>query len=258
MLGVFKKYQGWFIMCECGIAVLIMALVYDGSGWPAALLLFVGLSAVAFVIMESCAGVMHRKILCILYVEQKPGEFIAAYRPLTELKGVRRNIMFSMKAYLSTAYAAQGDFDSALSVLEKMPLLGGKRQLSGDALISGNRCSFYLDAGDTQKAEKEYALFRRGMEHASGRLRRELEATDEVLRLKLALARGNCDKAEEDDARERLKKCGSPLLRTQMNLLIGQIYLQTGRLDFAREYLKSAAAASKTLWAAKKAASLLK
>lgn len=258
MLSVFKKYQGWFIMCECGLAVLVMAFVYDGAKWPAALSIFAGLSAVAFIAMESAAGIMHRKILCILYIEQKPGEFIAAYKPLTELTGVRRNIMFSMKAYLSTGYAAQGDFESALSVLEKMPQLPGKRQLSGEALISGNRCSFYLDAGDLQKAEREYETFTRGREHAGGRLRKELEAADELLRLKLALARGKCGRAEEDGARELLKKSSSPLLRTQLQLLTGQIYLQTGRADFAKEYFKIAAAGGKTVWAAKKAASLLK
>ncbi len=256
MLSVFKKYQGWLIMCECGIAVLAMALIYDGVEWPVSLALFFGLSLLAFIVLETMAGIMHRRILCILYLEQRPKEFIAAYRPLTELRGVRKNILFSMRAYLSNAYAAMGDFNTALAVLEEMPELT-RNNLSARALISGNRCSFLLDMGDVDKAEMEYEIFFQTKGSSSGNLRKELESTAQLLGIKFALARGSCGKTEEDTARELYKKSTSALHKTHMQLLLGQIYLQTGRPDIAKEYLKGAVKGGNALWAVKRAAAIL-
>lgn len=258
MLSVFKKYQGNFIICLCVAAVFAFAFIYDGAPPGKAAIVFLVLGLLSFLVWEAAAGLMHRRLLTLLYNQQRPKEFIAAYTPLTQQSHVRKNVLFSMKAYLSNAHAALGNFSAALQILDEMPQLPPKREAAGRALISGNRCNFYLDSGQTENALQMYETFLQFKGSTRGNLRRELEATDALLKLKIAVAQGQCGKDEEDAGREILKSCVSPLHKTQLQLLLGQIYSQTGRHDIAGEYFKSAAKSDSSLWAVKQAKAELK
>lgn len=257
MLSVFKKYQGWLIICECIIAVFATALIADGVGWHIIIAFVLSLSLIAFVVMDFIAGLMHQRLLGILYVWQKPKEFIVAYEPLTQQKDVRKNVLFSMCAYLSNAHAALGEFDTALLLLDNMPKLSRRRQLAGQALVSGNKCNFYLEKGDLENAQEEYNKLIALKDNATGNLHKELESTAELLDIKLTLAKGACGELDAYRARELYKKSTSALHKTQLRFLLGQIYLQLGRSDLALEYLKEVVKAEENLWVVKQANILL-
>lgn len=258
MLGVFKKYQSWLIICECVFAVFATALIADGKSIVLALAVFSALSLIAFAVLQVLAGLMHQRLLSILYILKKPGNFIAAYTPLTEQRHVRKNVLFTMKAYLANAYAAKGSFKKALDISSDMPKLSGKRQRAAIALISANRTNYYIDAQELDKALEEHERFLINKYCARGSLRRELDVSGELLELKLAIAQGKVDKDIESRARVHYLKGGSALHMAQLNLMLGQMYLKLGSENTARDYLKDAAKAGSELWCAKEAARLLK
>lgn len=255
MLTLFKKYFTYLIAGEAVILALAAALIHDhvSWGWVVAAVLFPSLILLAA--LEMKAGITHQRLLGILYILQRPEDFIKAYEPVAMQEKVRSNVKFTALAYLSNAYAAMGSFKKALSILDGMPPLPESRRLDGDILLAGNRCSIYLGLGDLENAAAQYGRLTALAAEGGGR---KSGGTAELLRIRLAAAKGEAAASDADYVREELKKNASALHKTELRYILGLIYTQLGEKDFAAAYLNEAAAAGSQLWAGVQAKLLLK
>lgn len=259
MLTVYKKYLTYLMAGELVILALGAGLIHDGMGWPLAAAAVIILSFVLLVFLEIRAAMLHQRLLGILYLLQRPKDFIEVFKPLSMQKKMRLNARFTVTAYLSNAYAAMGDFKTALEVLDLAPALRGRRGKEAEALLSGNRCSIYLYMGQLQQAEKELERLSSLSSSDSRRgIRAQQADTLEILRVRLNTAHGGAVQKDADLIRGRLSGKGSALYKTQLRYLLGQIYIQLGEYDFAAHYLNEAAKAGNQIWVSGQAAELLK
>lgn len=255
MLTVYKKYLGYLFAGETVILALAAALIHDGIGWPAIVAVAVVLSLILLVVLELRAAMLHQRLLSILYHQQQPKDFIQVFFPLSQQRRVRPNAMLTVMAYLSNAYAAQGDFNKALEILDAAPTLRGRRGDEARALLAGNRCSIYLYMGDVARGEKELAELSALV--SSGKAARQQE-TLELLRTQLATLQGKATQKDADLVRNKISGKGSSLHNTQLSYQLGLIYSQLGEKAFARHYLEEAAKAGKEIWVSRQAAQRLK
>lgn len=228
------------------------ALIHDGR-YAAAAVLFALLSAAVFFCVSFQAAAMHRRLLGILYTFMRPDDFISVYAQLPEKKHIRANIRFSMMAYLSNGYAAGGRFEQALAVLDKMPPLPPHRQEEGEAILAGNRCDIFLAMGNLTSAQAQYDKLMACVARGIG-TQNEIA---QLLNIKLRLAHDNVKDQDADYVRQLIKKDSSAFYKANMKLLVGQIYVALGELDFARSYLTEVAQGDKQMWIVGHAAAIL-
>lgn len=255
MLTVYKKYLTYFIVGELVVLAVGAALIHDGTGWPVAAAAVVLMSIALLVFFEIRAAMLHQRLLGILYLRQQPKEFIEIFKPLLQQKNMRPNARFTILAYLSNAYAAMGDFKTALELLDTEPALRGRRNEEARALLAGNRCSIYLYMGDVARGEKE--LTELSALSSSGKAAQQQEIL-ELLRSQLAALQGKATQKDADVVRNRLSGKGSPLHKTQLSYQLGLIYFQLGEKAFTRHYLEEAAKASQEIWVSRQASEWLK
>lgn len=246
MINLFPRCRAYFT-AGLSIALVIAAAVHSaGLNWGVSLAVFFALVFLVYLADSVYAVTLHQKVLAYLYQLQKPRDFIDGYSLLLKAGPIRANVRFSMLANLSNAYAAAGNYNKALALLEDMPPLKGPAKKKAPGLLAGNRCDIYCAMGDAVRAREEYEKVPEG---DSGRW---------LLRIKLALLEGQASGQDADDVREALKAPASPFYQTNLNFLLGSLYAQLGQPEFARAYLKKAASCPAQMAVSGKAEALLK
>lgn len=254
MINLFSKTKALFILGEAIAFLAAAALYHDGTSGPICILVFIALSIFVYIMMEANAAILYRKLLGLLYISENPLAFISACTPLLTNKYIRANVRFSLQAYLSNAYAASGDFNKALSLLNDMPRLPSKHLQAGKALVASNRCSIYTNMDDAGSAAEQYGLYLKLTNNRNGKQKEEAN----ILRIKISLIEESATQHDADFIRNTLKKRCSPLYQAELQYLLGCIYLSLKENHFAKIYLSEAAKSDKQLWLSNKASEALK
>lgn len=258
MISIFKTYLGWLVAGECVFFAIASAMTYDGMALWLAVLVFAGLSLTLYLVLEFISALAHQRLLGVFYTWQRPRDFIRLYEPLCQQKQLRKNVKFTMLAYLSNAYCAAGDFKKALAILEDMPSLSRSRQPEVRTILAGNRCSIHLYQGNGDAAREQYLNMLEGMTSLSGKKLLQNQASAQLLAHRLDLARGEVTEETADYIRGRLHGRQSAYYMTELNYSLGLVYLALGNEAFAREYLEQAAKEEDYLYISRQAKKKLK
>lgn len=257
MFTLYKKYLTYWGAGECVLFALAAAVFHDGRSPWLSLGLFAGTSLALFLGLEYMAALTHQKLLGVLYYQQRPADFVQLLERLCGQSRIRANVLFSARAYLSTGYCALGVFDKALDILKEMPPLPRRRQAEEKLLLASNRCSIYLYMGDIPHAREQYALLQDLVSQLSGRIWQKYAPSVRLLEVRLAAGERRCASQDADYILGRLHARQSAYFTTELNFLLGQVYLQLGRLDFARNYLEQAAQSNPGLYVSRQAGAAL-
>lgn len=219
--------------------------------WVAALVLVCGFAALA--IAELAAASQYQRLLMILYQKVDPDGFIKVYEPLLSQRCTVPGRLLTLRAYLSNAYFAKGDFECAVQLLDEAPEVTGREAENAKALLAGNRCTIALRSGDTQEAGRQFRLLSEARER--GRADDKLFADLPLLRELLAVREGRpCDTAAIRTASE---KAVSPIRRADMLLELGMALEAEGKRKEAVLILRRAVGGNTALWSVRQAKEML-
>lgn len=238
--------------------IFTAVLLITGNMIPAILLFVFGLIASRF-LSEYKALKQHQKLLSILYYQKNPVQFISVYEPLLQNPKLRDNIRFTMQSHLVNAYITSGSFDKALEKLDNMPAFPTNSEAFGRSLIIGNRCLICCHQEDLEKAQEAYNEFVKFGESITKKQQRfSYIESKTILTIRIKMLKGKCSKQDALDLRERLAKQIPPLQKAELQYLLGRVYQVLKEHALAQNALKEAASAGDQLFAARKAAELVK
>lgn len=153
MLTLFPQYRialgvGWL-----ATAAAAGWMLQSGAAWYwiAALVLVCGFSTLA--IAELAAASQHQRLLMILYREGDPDRFIRAYEPLLSQRCTAPGRLLTLRAYLSNAYLAKGEFERAAQLLDEAPEVTGREAGRGAARAAAR------ENGQKEEIGAEIGLF---------------------------------------------------------------------------------------------------
>ena len=243
MIFLFSQSKAVLIALEALTLMFVMTRIYDGASFLGALLVFLIGSAIAVLGAGFYAGILHHRLLLVLYSLQRADDFISIYEPLLACKWIPANVRFTLTAYLSNGYAAKGDFSRARALLDQAPAAGRHQALSCELILCANRASIALAEGAADEAETQ--LDRMAQMICSAKMPLKKRAAQQsihaVQTAQLHILRGKCHADDCDALRMESKKPSSALRKTELNYFIGQAYIQLNQLSFAKEYLAAAA-----------------
>ncbi|MBR5226183.1 MAG: hypothetical protein IKV90_11060 [Clostridia bacterium] len=258
MIFLFSQSRAVLIALEALTFLFMMTRIYDGASALGTLLVFLIGSVIAVLVAGFFAGMLHHRLLLVLYSLKRPDDFIRLYEPLLSSKWIPSNVRFTINAYLSNGYAAKGDFARARELLDNAPQISKRRKTDCDLILCGNRANIALFEGAAKEAEAQLQLMEQLI--ASGAMdaqKRTLQqAILKTLCAQLHILSGECHMQDCDMLREESKKPGSALRRTELSYFIGKAYMLLNQPALAKEYLEDAAA-SKELHAGRLAANAL-
>ena len=247
-------------------AVAALAVFQGMPEQHAAVRILIAISAFgAFFVLGRIAAVTyasarHRRILDVLYRQLKPSAFVELYRPLS--RRCRRNeIQHALTVnYLACAYAAEGDFSRAVSLLAELEFDRLRfHRLGAEVLTLNNLCRICLQSGDVDEAEKRYAALMELKDQAEVRqpaLARNLGNNMRLYREHLNLLNGL--PVDTDYLREEVELSGNVLYRADTELLLAQSLLGQGREAEALDILKRLEKEAEGVFAGRKAREIIK
>ncbi len=256
MIPLFPQCRSVWLGGEAVLFMLAAARLYDKAPLLQAALLFAVGSLILIFALNAWAVLLHHRLLLVLVSLQKPEAFIAAYEPLLAVKGVARHIRFTLHAYLSNGYAAKGDFDRALALLDQAPAIRGRQAVKQRVILCVNRCCIALAREDAARAERLLgelpdllAQLRPADRQAQAQIHAQMTA-------QLAVLRAEADAQTCDVLREQIKRTGSNLRRTELSFSLAQAYLHLNQRQLAKPYLQQACAPGQDLFISRKALAL--
>lgn len=249
MLTLFPQYRialgvGWL-----ATAAAAGWMLQSGASWYwiAALVLVCGFAALA--IAEMAAASQHQRLLMILYKEGDPDRFIKAYEPLLSQRCTVPGRLLTLRAYLSNAYLARGEFARAAQLLDGAPQVTGREAENAAALLAGNRCTIALRSGDLPEAARQLRLLEEAKQR--GRAGASLFADLPLLEELLALHEGR--PCEIGVIRTAAEKAVSPVRRADLLLELGTALLAQGKAKEAELILRRAAGGNPSLFSVRQA-----
>lgn len=252
MLTLFPQYRfglgiGW-LMTAAAAGLMINA----GTAWywPVLTIIICGFSILA--IAEMAAASRFQALLAIFYRDGDPKRFIALYEPLLHQRNSSPARALTVRAYLSNAYLAIGDAQTALRLLDEAPEVTGKEAVNAQALLAGNRCSIYCQMGDAGRAEAQLEQLKQlGAAGETSELYRAIPH----LESQCALLRGQVVRMEEVERQAEQAK--SPTVKANLELLAAQMQLQRRHYGTACTRLQRLARGREEYWAVQRARELL-
>ncbi|NCB05094.1 MAG: hypothetical protein EOM69_06180 [Clostridia bacterium] len=259
MVFLFPNFRNDAMAGE-GMLVSLSVITYFWKGaWQAPVLMFLFGTVVLMTVLSMRATAEHQRILMELYGAQNPRAFVKDYAPLLKRRLAPANVRFTLHAYLSNGYAALGEFDKAMAILDSAPALRGRRKQAAVALLAGNRCNIELARGNLEAACKQWTLLKAALD-SKGVMPKEYAALSGSLAFllrQLKLLEGSVTQEDAEAFEKQLAGTKSPLQRTELSLLLGRTWLALKQTDKAKPPLSQAAAANRELWAARQADKLL-
>lgn len=260
MIFLFPNFRNDAVTGE-GMLIALSVFTYLWKGaWQAPALMFAFGTLVLMTVLSMRATAEHQRILMELYGAQNPRAFVKDYAPLVKRRLAPANVRFTLHAYLSNGYAALGEFDTAMAILDGAPTLRGRRKEAAVALLAGNRCNIEIARANLQAACKQWTLLKAALD-SKGVPPKEYAALNGSLAFlvrQLKLLEGSATQEDAEAFEKQLAGTKSPLQRTELSLLLGRARLALGQPELAKPPLTQAAAANKELWAARQADKLLK
>ena len=248
MISAFPTTKAYFIT-GLSLSFLISAgMIHDGRRLPAVFFGFLLGVFISWFIASLIALTKHRKLLNILYREMKPKDFIAIYSPVAKNDKLRKNIHFSMMCFLSNAYSAAGEYNTAMEVLNSIQVLDNRKQQS-KAILTGNRCDIYCGMENIVLAKKEYSDLKTMVNIGETSQKSILD----LLKVKINLLEENGSEEDCETVRAALKGNLTPLFQLQLRYLLAQLYEQQGEYEFAQTYYEETASGNEQLAIVRKA-----
>lgn len=255
MLTLFPQYRfglgiGWLLTAA---AAGMMINAGTAWYWPVLTIAICGFSVLA--IAELAAASRFQALLTILYRDGDPKRFIAAYEPLLRQRNSSPTRALTVRAYLSNAYLAIGDAQTALRLLDETPEVTGREAASARALLAGNRCSIYCQMGDSARADAQLELLKQLRQENAGE-KQDLYQAIPQLESQCALLHGQVAGMEEMERQAEQAK--SPTVKASLQLLVAQMELQRGHCGTARAQLERLSQGRQEYWAVRRAKELLR
>ncbi|MBQ5755078.1 MAG: hypothetical protein IIV90_05365 [Oscillospiraceae bacterium] len=196
MIKLFPGLRIAEIVCYCMVLTYTGWLYKDGMDPVLAGLAALAAMAVVAFGVRLRAVMMHQKLVNILYKWLEPARFIASYEPLLKKAAGKPALESTVRNYLSTGYAAGGDFETAIRLLEETPKVEGEQALRGEAFKLTNLSHVCVVMGDVARSE-EYLRKFEALEagDTEGQLGKSMNGTAAILRNYIKVMRGW--KAEE-------------------------------------------------------------
>ncbi len=248
MISLFPKCR---IIAVTGCAVGFMTfavLLYNGRSFLACCAFLVCI-LLSFLLANFQAVRLHQYILSWLYVQCQPEEFIEGYQMLLDKSKIKDNILITMKAHLSNAYAAKGEWDKALEILSDISPSEENRKTK--ILLAGNRCDiFWLQENKAGMAEQLEILDSLRSYESKEDLR-----IHELLSVKYSQLSGSLSSDQIEYAKDCLRDAKTPYLQLNIKYLLGLLYNEY-EPEFSHAYLKEVAESGKPMYIVRKALSL--
>jgi len=231
---------------------LAVRLVY------AALLVALGVIAGRLIALRH-ASREHQKLFQLLYQSADPDRFIREYQPLPGRCKPDSAEYVMTTNYLSSGYAAKGDFAKAVSLLLSLePEQLKFHQLGASALTQNNLCQYYLWMGDVEKAREQLQILEALAEETKSRM----PSVSKNLSSNLRLYQEHLHFLEEQPAdaeyiREEVGFSANLLHRANMQLLLARVLLRQGDAAGAKELLEPLAEKYARLFAGAQAKKIL-
>lgn len=232
MIRVFKQSKRTAVGIFIGALCLSVALWIHNQGRPVwitviatVLLLLIGLF-VGKLAGNIVANTQNVKRLGILHVDLDPEAFAAAY---AEIPGKLKEGCRDQKVcrtYLADGYAAGGNFQKALEILDK-PRDTDEPALRG--LLWQSRCACQLGLGQAEEADrslKELEAVAEGCRAGKGALYENLDTSAKLLRSRLALLTGH--QPDQVWLEDQLSKATYQLRRLDIQQMLAQLALNEG------------------------------
>lgn len=253
MLTLFPQYRialgvGWLVTAAAAGWMLQSGAAWY---WIVAMVLVCGFAALA--IAELAAASQHQRLLMILYREGDPDRFIKAYEPLLSQRCTVPGRLLTLRAYLSNAYLAKGEFERAAQLLDEAPQVTGREAENARALLAGNRCTIALRSGNLPEAERQLRLLEEAQQR--GRAEAKLFADLPLLREELAVRKGR--PCEIGPIRTAAEKAVSPVRRADLLLELGMALSAQGKAKESELILRRAAGGNPALFSVRQAGALL-
>lgn len=253
MLTLFPQYR-----IGAGVGIVLSAflaglMIQSGAAWYWPVLTVLLCCFASLGLAELGAAGQHQRLLMILYQKGDPKGFIAAYEPLLKQPVTAPARLLTVHAYLSNAYLAIGDTETALRLLDEAPEVTGRETANARALLAGNRCSIYLQAGDAVRAREQLVQLQ-SMADDPG--------INPDLLADLPLLEARCSTLEGEPCGEALlqaaaDKAVSSIRKSDLQLALVRVWLAQQHTVKARKLLRQIAQGNHELWAVREAQALL-
>lgn len=154
MIQAFRKSKLGFygmLALSMGIAAAVWARDQDYPIFVPiiATVLTLAIGSIAALLMGNIlAASENTRLLGYLHMELDPKKFIQGYQAVPDKMKGENNISIS-RSYLADGYAAAGDYEAALSLLEQPPA----GNLAVEGLYAANRAACYLALENAEQAE---------------------------------------------------------------------------------------------------------
>ncbi len=193
----------------------------------------------ARVIRNLVANSLTTQYLGYLHMELDPDKFIAAYGPVPPRldKGSRDRAV--AHAYLSDGYAAKGDFDRALSLLEEGFAGADLQDASLRGLYLSNKSALELALGRLEEGRKTARALGElidGCWRSKNALARNLQDALLLLKADISLQEGKLP--DKKPLEELYERCAYNLRRFEIDRLLTLRALATGDKEEARKHLE--------------------
>ena len=267
MVAYFKKQTWLFMIGGLALGLLVTAVLWNTYLADSALFL-----KLTYVLMLSLLGVVAGRILAakwcskrlqelgdLLYANCDPDAFIQAFEPIVRRVPEDNVVLADGCVKLSFAYEAKGDFEKALSYLDKPDLDKLKlHRLQADSILTNQRMRVQLLMEDTSGAAASLRNLRQLEADAGQRAKMLAEQIHAVAELGQRwlnyLAHGETDTHYISEEAELSK---NDIYRAEMELLCGRMHFSDGEDKLAAVEYKNAVKHGRGLWPGKKAAELL-
>ncbi len=196
-----------------------------------------------------CANLLERRMLNFLYRDRNPEKFIVFYEKGLRLGRPDLAEYYTTANHLANAYAMEGNFEKAVSLLESLNTDSLKlHQLGIQALLSNSLTNWYLWNGQKGSAQEQLA----DLEELVDIAKRRQPAVANNLRNNIALFEQHLlildhQPFDQELLEEILSHTGNPVFRQPTAYLLGTALLSSN-LDRGREILDELAREPGAFW----------
>lgn len=239
LLGISIAAAVWLRNSDKPVYISVIASV---------LMLAIGL-IVSRILGNIVSEIQNNKYLGILHIDLDPERFIAAYKSVPNKIPESSRERAITAAYLADGYAAMGDFDKALEIMDSFVKAKAEQDIALRGLYNSNICGYLVSEKKTAQAKAALEQLKSVIRECEGQkpqLAENLKANAELLKARIDCADNNVTDAKWLE--EALKTAGFKLRRLEILQTLAMLSLRKGRFDEAKIRLEELADESGKTW----------
>ena len=235
-------------------------LLWRGLPLWLALIVLVGGSALLYVLSLSYGVSEYQNRLAWLYQNLEPERFIEKFEKMLPRAKKYPVQEVTVRAHLANAYAALGQFEKALELLDGVPDLSGaeeSEQVAAKLLVLNNKAQIYFQIEQADKGKACLDELRATLPQATDALRKSYEENERILQCHYEALTGVC--TSDAYLRTLLTEGSTALFRVNISFLLARVYLSQGEKNMARSYMEETYEKGRDwLWPTQKAQEMMK